>query len=173
VELTLIDGSGDMLAAARQRLKGHPGAVFLQKTFDELIAGQGPAGPFDLVLSSFAIHHVYRAQRRDLFDLILSVLKPGGHFLNVETALAETAAYDEWYFELWRQWIDVHGRRSGMQDRYHTVPDQARANPDNKYSPLQEQLGDLRDAGFHAVDCHYRNGIFTLYGGIKPDQPGE
>jgi tRNA (cmo5U34)-methyltransferase len=173
VELTLIDGSNDMLAAARQRLNGRSHLVFLQKTFDELIEGHGPPGPFDLILSGFAIHHLHRPQRRDLFDVIFSLLRPGGHFVNVETALAETTGYDEWYFELWRQWIDVQGRRTGMQDKYHTVPDQARANPDNKYSPLQEQLSDLRDAGFLKVDCHYRNGIFAFYGGIKPEQPVE
>jgi tRNA (cmo5U34)-methyltransferase len=168
VELTLVDGSSDMLTAARRRLNDRSNAVFIQKTFDELIGGHGLPGPFDLVLSGFAIHHLHRPQRRDLFNVILAALKPGGHFVNVETALAETADYSNWYFELWRQWIDVQGRRSGMQDKYHAVPDQARANPDNKYSPLQEQLSDLREAGFLNVDCHYRNGIFTVYGGTSP-----
>ena len=169
VEATLIDGSDNMLTAARNRLGQRPDVRFLRKTFEELIGSHSELGPFDLVLSGFAIHHVHRAQRQELFGVILSLLDAGGHFLNVETALAEAGNYSEWYFDLWRDWIDAHGQRSGLQDRYHTVPDQALANPDNKYSPLAEQLSDLQEAGFEKVECHYRNGIFAIYGGIKPE----
>ena len=168
VHLTLIDGSTDMLTEARRRVNDRCDALYIHKTFDELIAAHGLPGPFDLALSGFAIHHLHRPQRRALFDVIFSALKPGGHFINVETALAESADCSDWYFELWREWIVAHGRSTGVADRYRTVPDQARANPDNKYSPLQEQLIDLREAGFQKVDCHYRNGIFAVYGGVKP-----
>ena len=169
VSATLVDGSADMLASARRRFTGWDEVQFVQKTFDEFILAHDGLGPFDLVLSGFAIHHVHRDQRRQLFRAIHQLLAQAGHFLNVETALPAASVYTEWYFELWREWIEAHGRLSGENDRYLTVPDQARANPDNKYSPLQDQLADLREAGFLDVECHYRNGIFTVYGGIKRD----
>lgn len=169
---TLIDGSPDMLAAARGRLVEHEGLTFIQSGFEELIRNEPPLGEFDFIVSGFAIHHTERPLRRALFRFAHDHLAPGGSLLNMDVGLAPTAALTEWQYELWRQWILAHGARAGLGDRYRTIPDQARANPDNRYSPLADQLEDLRDAGFTNVDCHYRNGLITLYTGTRPGVAG-
>ena len=69
-----IDASEAMLARARERL---PGAdLRLQRLEDEL-----PSGPFDLVVSALAVHHLDGAGKRDLFSRVARVLRPGGHFV--------------------------------------------------------------------------------------------
>ena len=69
-----IDASEAMLARARQRL---PGAELrLQRLEDAL-----PPGPFDLVVSALAVHHVDGAGKRDLFGRVAGVLRPGGRFV--------------------------------------------------------------------------------------------
>jgi tRNA (cmo5U34)-methyltransferase len=69
-----IDASEPMLARARERL---PGAdLRLQRLEDEL-----PAGPFDLVVSALAVHHLDGPGKQDLFSRITSVLQPGGSFV--------------------------------------------------------------------------------------------
>src|SRR5262245_43728121 len=56
-----IDSSEAMLARARERL---PGAdLRLQRLEDEL-----PSGPFDLVVSALAVHHLDGAGKRELFS---------------------------------------------------------------------------------------------------------
>jgi tRNA (cmo5U34)-methyltransferase len=61
--LTAIDGSEEMAAHARERL---PGAdIRVQRLEDPL-----PEGPFDLVLSVLAVHHLDGAGKRDLFARI-------------------------------------------------------------------------------------------------------
>ena len=58
-----IDASEAMLARARERL---PDAdLRLQRLEDEL-----PAGPFDLVVSALAVHHLDGAGKRDLFSRV-------------------------------------------------------------------------------------------------------
>jgi tRNA (cmo5U34)-methyltransferase len=69
-----IDASAAMLARARERL---PDAdLRLQRLEDEL-----PDGPFDLVVSALAVHHLDVAGKRDLFSRVAAVLRPGGEFV--------------------------------------------------------------------------------------------
>jgi len=69
-----IDASEPMLARARERI---PDAdLRLQRLEDEL-----PPGPFDLVVSVLAVHHLDGAAKRELFSRVARVLEPGGHFV--------------------------------------------------------------------------------------------
>ena len=69
-----IDASEAMLARARQRL---PEAdLRLQRLEDPL-----PDGPFDLVVSVLAVHHLDGAGKRDLFSRVAGALQPGGRFV--------------------------------------------------------------------------------------------
>ena len=69
-----IDSSEAMLARARERM---PDAdLRLQRLEDEL-----PAGPFDLVVSALALHHLDGPGKQDLFSRVARVLQPGGSFV--------------------------------------------------------------------------------------------
>ena len=69
-----IDASEPMLARARERL---PDAdLRLQRLEEEL-----PEGPFDLVLSALAGHHLDGAGKRSLFSRVARALRPGGLFV--------------------------------------------------------------------------------------------
>jgi tRNA (cmo5U34)-methyltransferase len=69
-----IDSSEAMLARARERL---PDAELrLQQVEDEL-----PDGPFDLVVSALAVHHLDGAGKQGLFSRVARALGPGGRFV--------------------------------------------------------------------------------------------
>lgn len=168
LEAMLVDGSTEMLACARKRLGDRKNIRFVQQSFDGFVEGAAPIGLFDLVISGFAIHHLHRPERRKLSVAIARHLETGGFFLNLDVALPDSDLYTEWQYALWSEWIDQHSKQFGLGAAFLTVPQQARANPDNKYSPLAEQLADLRDAGFADVECHYKNGVFAIYSGRRP-----
>jgi tRNA (cmo5U34)-methyltransferase len=75
--LTGIDASAGMLEHAR--------AVIEPSRVEELAVGRLedalPEGPFELVVSALAVHHLDRAGKRDLFGRIAEVLAPGGRFV--------------------------------------------------------------------------------------------
>jgi tRNA (cmo5U34)-methyltransferase len=48
-----------------------------------------PEGPFDLVVSCLAIHHLDADGKRDLFRRIAAVLKPGGRFVLADVVVPE------------------------------------------------------------------------------------
>jgi tRNA (cmo5U34)-methyltransferase len=82
-ELTGVDSSEHMLAVADL-----PGAdLRLQDLRDEL-----PEGPFDLVFSALAIHHLDGPGKADLFARVAAVLAPGGRFVMADVIVPEDPA---------------------------------------------------------------------------------
>ena len=64
-----IDASADMLAAAPL-----PGAELRRQRLEDPL----PPGPFDLVFSALAVHHLDGPAKADLFARVAAVLEPGG-----------------------------------------------------------------------------------------------
>ena len=69
-----VDVSNDMLAVARERLRGSD--LRVARLEDPL-----PPGPFDLVFSALCIHHLDGPGKADLFRRVAGVLSPGGRFV--------------------------------------------------------------------------------------------
>jgi tRNA (cmo5U34)-methyltransferase len=65
-----------MLGAARQRLAGAALELRVANLTDPL-----PAGPFDLVVSALAIHHLEGPDKAALFGRIAGALRRGGRFV--------------------------------------------------------------------------------------------
>jgi tRNA (cmo5U34)-methyltransferase len=77
-----IDASARMLASARSAL---PEVLFdVQRLEDPL-----PEGPFDLVVSALAVHHLDGPGKRDLFARVAGVLVPGGRFVLGDVVVPE------------------------------------------------------------------------------------
>ncbi len=73
--LTGVDSSPYMLAAARAKL-GHDPILIVARLEDPLLPG-----PYDLVVSALAVHHLDGDGKRDLFRRAARVLRPGGRFV--------------------------------------------------------------------------------------------
>ena len=114
--LTAIDSSAEMLERARQVVSDAD--LRLARLEDPL-----PSGPFELVMSALAVHHLDGAGKQDLFRRIAAVLTPGGTFVLADVVVPENEE-------------DVVTPIDGVYD----LPDRA-----------DDQLAWLRDAGFEAT----------------------
>ena len=82
--LTAIDSSPEMLERARAAF---PDAdLRLARLEDPL-----PPGPFDLVVTALAVHHLDAAGKRDLFSRVADVLRAGGCFVLADVVVPERA----------------------------------------------------------------------------------
>jgi tRNA (cmo5U34)-methyltransferase len=70
-----LDASAEMLAIARGVLG--PGVQLEQRRLEDPL----PDGPFDLVVSALAVHHLDRAGKGELAARVRAVLVPGGRFV--------------------------------------------------------------------------------------------
>jgi tRNA (cmo5U34)-methyltransferase len=71
-----VDKSAPMLEPARARLAGWPVELVVAE-----LADPPPPGPFDLVVSALAVHHLEGPDKAALFVRVAEVLRPGGRFV--------------------------------------------------------------------------------------------
>jgi SAM-dependent methyltransferase len=167
-----VDFSATMIEAAKQKADPQR-AVFVvedlgTKKWTRSVADRGP---FDVVLSGLAIHHLPDERKRELYAEIFDLLKPGGLFLNLEhvasTSAWATQAFDDLFIDsLW----------SFHQHRGETISREEVANhwyrradkTENLLATVEAQCDWLREIGFAEVDCFFRLFELALFGGRKP-----
>jgi tRNA (cmo5U34)-methyltransferase len=129
-----VDVSAPMLNAARSRLAPYDVRLQLADLLEAL-----PVGPFDLVISALAVHHLDGPGKATLFTRVAAALRPGGRFvlgdviLPGDTASAAIALTDDW----------------------------------DKPSTVAEQLGWLDDAGLE-VAVVWQEGDLALFTADRP-----
>ena len=133
-EAVAIDFSPAMLEAATKRFAEDSRVTLLEHNMDAPL----PAlGKFDAVISSFAIHHLVDARKRELYGEVYELLNPGGVFCNLEHVASPSQKLHEEFLQ-----------RIGF-----TVETE---DPSNKLLDVETQLGWLREIGFLDVDCHWK-----------------
>lgn len=168
IAATLVDGSKDMLNKAKERLHDLKQATCVQASFQEMVRKNLVHHSFDFIASSLAIHHLTMKEKAGLFDKIYTLLNRGGYFVNIDVVLAPSQRLEMWYLSLWKDWIDERTWDLGLKgSRFEDIIEAYKDNKDNKPDALDNQLDALRSAGFKDVDCYYKYGIFTMYGGRK------
>jgi SAM-dependent methyltransferase len=106
-------------------------------------------GAFDVVVSSFAIHHLTHDRKRGVYAEVFDLLTPGGVFCNLEHVASPSE-------NLHLQFLDRMGMRPDQEDA------------ENKLLDMGAQLQWLREIGFADVDCHWKWRELALIVGVKP-----
>jgi tRNA (cmo5U34)-methyltransferase len=171
LKATLLDASNDMLIRAKKRLKRYDNCQFLCASFQDILKKRISLGNFDFIISSMATHHLAMDEKTELFKIIYSHLNPGGYFLNMDVILSPSETLEKWYLQLWREWITEREAILKIDSHEHDgIINRYKDNTDNKPDLINTQLKSLQDIGCKDVDCYYKYGIFTIFGGKKQEE---
>jgi tRNA (cmo5U34)-methyltransferase len=144
-----LDFSPTMLAAARKRFGGDKMIQVVEHNLDNPLP---EIGRFDVIVSSFAIHHCADERKKTLYTEIYDALLPGGVFYNLEHVAPASAS-------LHRRFLQALGITEADED------------PSNKLVKVETQVQWLREIGFEDVDCHWKWLELALFGGTKRLSP--
>jgi tRNA (cmo5U34)-methyltransferase len=164
--VTLVDGSAEMLEAAKKRLGNNSNISFIKASFQDLLAEKTLNESFDFIFSSLAIHHLLYEEKKNLYSYIHELLSPGGFFVHYDVVVPPSEKIEKWYLSIWRHWIEDHPDKEAGK-KLLNIPEQYKGNSDNTPDTLQSQLEVLELIGFKDVDCYFKYGIFSLFGGVK------
>jgi tRNA (cmo5U34)-methyltransferase len=156
--VTVLDVDPDMLAEARHRLTGFGDRVsFQQASFLDRL----PVA--DAVVASLALHHVHDLETKTgLYRAIYDALSPRGVLLNLDAAVTEGARLNGLVFDRMAERMGDHGI-SEAEARGHF----ASWAQEDRYFPLDAELGALREAGFEEVECFWRRGLSAVTCGLR------
>ena len=156
VEIWDIDRA--MVGVARERCaRFGPRIRYVERSFAE------PLTPCDAVVACIALHHVKDlAAKGGIYRNIFAALKPGGVFLNADTAIAAGGALRDFSYDEWVRAMAPHGI-SEKQAREHF----ASWAHEDYYPPLATELRLVGEAGFADPECFWREIPFLIFGGIK------
>jgi tRNA (cmo5U34)-methyltransferase len=154
-ELVLTDGAPAMLEQARETLGDRARIVVAD------LAGPLPEGEFDAVVSALAIHHLSDDDKRALFTRVRSVLPPMGVFVNAEQVAGPYPCFDRYY----REWHEASARAAGSDDAEWAGAEERMAH--DRCSDVGSQLTWLREAGFDAADCLFKDHRFAVLVGRR------
>jgi SAM-dependent methyltransferase len=130
-----LDFGDEMLRRAREQFAGDARVVIDHHDLQEPLPSR--LGSFDVVVSSFAIHHCAPERQRALYGEVFEMLRPGGVFVNAEHVASPTP-------ELHEEFLVAIG------------VDPAEDDPSNQLVAVDLHLEWLRDLGFDAVDCYWK-----------------
>jgi tRNA (cmo5U34)-methyltransferase len=119
------------------------------------------AGPYDLVVSSRAIHHLPPQLMKSLYADIYANLKSGGAFFNLDTASPE----NEFLADLFRSL-----RRTERSPRPPRDPNEVPHSVSfyhHKEATLARHMEWLKEAGFVAYECFWKQLGTALIGGWR------
>jgi SAM-dependent methyltransferase len=148
-EAVALDFSPTMLDRLRGRFSGSSRVSVVAHDLDEPLPAD--LGTFDVVVSSFAIHHLTHERKRTLYEEVYTRLRPGGVFCNLEHVASSTLPLHHLFLA-----------------RLAIRPEEE--DPSNKLLDVHEQLRWLRDIGFTDVDCHWKWRELALIAGARGER---
>jgi len=169
-----VDFSGPMLEQAREQLKDYAG----QLAFENLDYGD-PAwmdwmqaqARFDAIASGYSIHHQPDARKRQVYEEIFSLLKPGGWFVNIEHVSAAAQLNIDLFENHYVTARYAIEQRDGGTRTFEQLAEEYKNRPDkaaNILAPTELQCDWLREIGYEEVDCYFRIYELAVFGGRKP-----
>jgi tRNA (cmo5U34)-methyltransferase len=156
-ELTLVDGSTEMLDVARGRLVEAYGAraagfTYIASTFEAL---ELEPATFDLIVAVLSLHHV--RELAPVYRVLRRGLAAGGVLRVADGLAAADPGVDAVHRRRWR----AFWRESGLDDEAVAGVLAHEAAHDH-YHSLATHFALLREAGFIDPDCAWRDGVFAI-----------
>ncbi len=168
-----VDGASAMADVANERLDSQATRVdYRIGDFRELKGIVADAGPFDLVISAYALHHLDPEEKCRLLTDVIDLMTPGAWFVNADVVMGGTELLETRFQEL--RVAGIVERAAGEDDRYRDELatrrnlDAMEADEGDQPQTLATDLGVLKAAGLKDTGVFWLEYREAVTGGRRP-----
>lgn len=158
--ISCLDFAPKMLQVAKNKLNEYKSDIkYIVSDFNHLNTGE----TYDVVVSSFAIHHIPTNNKKAfLYRNIYDILNQGGVFYNADVVLASCKHIQSLYLNKWGLFAN-----KGLVDDRDSIELLEKYQKDDNPSVLMDQIKWLEKSGFKEIDVIWKYYNFAVYGGKK------
>lgn len=162
--VTGIDNSQDMLDVAAAKVKQTTWRVdFICRDIKEMSKGAAIGGAeFDVIISAFSLHFLNEDEKKEIFELSIKAMKPGGIFIFAEAIMPNSAKVYQLYMEKWKEF-----QRSNRFSEDEIGTQMLKFIRGVKPLTVKRQLCLMEEAGFTDVECYFKYMNWAVFGGYK------
>ena len=167
-----IDGAAATIELAKARLGARAHRVeFEVGDCRDVNALASRGAPFDVVLTSFALHHLNREDKSRVIRQSVAMLRPGGWFVNADIIVAESPELERRAQEL--RVAGIVGRAAGKDGRFPDAAatrrflDEMETNERDQPQTLADDLAILRASGLDGVGAFWLEYRELVSGGVR------
>lgn len=147
IEFVAIDISPTMISMLKNNFGSDNSVKIMEYDLDNPLSIT-ELGYFDVIVSSFAIHHLKNNRKYSLYEEIYDMLNSGGIFCNLEHVSSVS--------------VKQHLKFLDLMDIAHGQGDRT-----NRLLSVERQLQMLREIGYIEVDCYWKWYEMALLVGFK------
>lgn len=155
-QLTCIDATEKMIAAAQEKLRDYHSIDFICSPVQKFSFKKRA---YDAVVVSMVFQNLEnQRQKMSLYKKICQSLKPDGFFLMFGPVKASNALIEEYYMDQWSRYLQKSFSRDEAEGTCLT-----RYNEKDGPVSFLEELEMLQKSGFNSVDVIYKHNNLTLW----------
>ncbi|MBT8083293.1 MAG: class I SAM-dependent methyltransferase [Gammaproteobacteria bacterium] len=171
-EIVAVDGSVSMLELAKARLLEFSHRVELvMSDFRAIPATLLAPNAFDVVISSYALHHLDAHEKLSVLSSVVPAIRPGGWFLNADLVVADSPNIEKRVQDIRveavtqrapasdKRFCSAAATRQYLEDLEETEQDQPQT--------LTEDIRLLREAGIKNAEVLWKELREVVIGGWK------
>ncbi len=127
-------------------------------------------GRFDVVISSYALHHLDASEKLAVLKAVVPSISPGGWFLNADLIIAETAEMEQRIQEIRVE--AVTGRAPENDKRFRDIEvtrkflDDLEAAEQDQPQTLDKDLQIIRESGITTAEVLWKEYREVVIGGL-------
>jgi tRNA (cmo5U34)-methyltransferase len=172
--MVAIDGASSMLELAKTRLgKLSRRVEWVLSDFRNLPAGVISPYTFDVVISSYALHHLNAQEKLAVLRAVVRAIKPGGWFLNADLVAAKAPDVEKRIQDI--RVRAVTDRAPSTDTRFHNADatrqflDDLEATEQDQPLTLNRDLRILKESGILNAEVFWKEYREAVTGGSKAD----
>lgn len=169
-----IDGAASMLELAKSRLGDLVQRVeWILSDFQAMPTTVTRPGTFDVVISSYALHHLNAQEKLAVMKTVVQAIKPAGWFLNADVVVAEAPDVERRIqairVEAVTDRAPPRDKRFRSTDATRQFLDDLEATEQDQPQTLEKDLRILRESGITNPEVFWKEYREAVIGGLKSD----